>query len=324
LKNATWQLEEETMGTAIRPITPGDLEAVIKLDQKLGGASRRGFYEKRFAALTRDPKRFVWLAAPHDARLAGFVSAHILDGEFGMGRRVAVLDSIGIEPEAQGKGFGSILEKALNIELRSRDVGNVLSEVSWTDQGLITFFGRAGYRLAPMIVLEAEAQRRDTEELETERRPADATSRVRHPVTIRSMKEDDLAPIIAIDRKVIGSDRTRYYEAKLAEALKDSGVRMSLVAEIDGSVIGFLMSRVDYGEFGQTAQTAILHTVGVSPAFGRQGIGQSLFAQLALNLRSLRVETIKTCMRWDDLPLVAFFSRAGFTPAQRLVLRREL
>lgn len=312
------------MGTAIRPIAPDDLEAVIKLDQKLGGASRRGFYEKRFAAVTRDPKRFVWLAALNDGGLAGFVSAHILDGEFGIGRPVALLDAIGIQPEVQGKGFGAMLEEALNRDLRERGVGCILSEVSWTEQGLISFFGRRGYQLAPMNVLETEAQRSDTEEPETEPRTGDAALLARDLIRIRSLKEDDLAAIIAIDRKVIGSDRTRYYEAKLAEALTESGVRMSLVAEMDGGVVGFLMARVDYGEFGQTAQTAILDTVGVSPAFAQRGIGRALFAQLKLNLRSLGVESIKTCVRWADLPLVAFFNRAGFTPAQRLILRREL
>ena len=77
-----------------------------------------------------------------------------------------------------------------------------------------------------------------------------ALSRDRVPV--RSMLEEDLPAIVGIDRKLTGRDRTAYYEHKLVEVMRESGVRVSLIAEVDGRPAGFVMARVDFGEFGHT------------------------------------------------------------------------
>ena len=312
------------MKTVIQSLKADGLEAVIKLDQRLGGVSRRGYYEKRFAALTRDPSRFVWLAVSEGGEFAGFVSAHIFEGEFGIEQPVAVLEAIGLAEGKRGRGFGAMLEEALTAELRTRNVTRIFSEVSWTRQDLIAFFGRNHYRLSPVTVLEMNTGRSDAPQFETAQNGSGSPTLARDLVTIRSMKESDLDPIIAIDRKITGKDRTRYYEAKLAEVLNESGVRMSLIAEGKDGITGFLMARVDYGEFGRTARTAVLDTIGVSRAFTRRGVGEALLSQLALNLHSLGVETLQTRVSWNDFPLLAFFDRAGFIPSQRLLFERQL
>jgi len=81
------------------------------------------------------------------------------------------------------------------------------------------------------------------------------------------MKEDDLAAAVRIDRKLTGRDRSAYYAAKLREMLTESGIRVSLVAEEDGFVVGFVMARVDFGEFGKVDKAAVLDTIGVHPGF---------------------------------------------------------
>lgn len=146
----------------------------------------------------------------------------------------------------------------------------------------------------------------------------------RDHIPVRSMIEADLPAIISIDQKITGKDRTAYYEGKLAEMLSESGVRVSLVAEIDGQFAGFVMARVDYGEYGRTNQTAIVDTIGVSPAFDHRGVGPALMSQLMINLRSLKVETVHTCVEWNQYSLLAFLERNGFHPSQRLSFQRHL
>ncbi|MCR6632421.1 MAG: GNAT family N-acetyltransferase [Magnetospirillum sp.] len=146
----------------------------------------------------------------------------------------------------------------------------------------------------------------------------------RDHIPVRSMVEADLSAIIGIDRKITGKDRTTYYKAKLAEVLDESGVRLSLVAEVDGQFAGFAMARVDYGEFGRTSPSAFLDTIGVSPAFDRQGVGKALVSQLLLNLRSLKVEAVYTRADWNHFPLLAFLDRTGFHSSQRLSFVRRL
>lgn len=153
---------------------------------------------------------------------------------------------------------------------------------------------------------------------------AEALARDRIPV--RSMTEADLPAVVAIDRKLNGTgrDRTAYYEAKLAEMLKESGVRVSLVAEVGGIFAGFVMARVDYGEYGRTAQSAVLDTIGVAPAFQHRGVADALTSQLLLNLRSLGVDTIFTRVAWNAHGLLRYFERSGFAPSQRLCFRKPL
>ncbi|CAL8970585.1 hypothetical protein RHODGE_RHODGE_03649 [Rhodoplanes serenus] len=140
--------------TTVRPITAADVEAVIALDQQVSGRSRRGFYQKRFAAFQRDPSAFVWLVAVQGDTLAGFVSAHVLDGEFGETARTAVVDAIGTHPDHRGQGLGHTLMAALEGALRPRNVKAMRSEADWTEQDLVRFFAKAGFQLAPQIVLQ--------------------------------------------------------------------------------------------------------------------------------------------------------------------------
>ncbi|GAA0291924.1 GNAT family N-acetyltransferase [Rhodovulum strictum] len=148
----------------------------------------------------------------------------------------------------------------------------------------------------------------------------------RDPILVRSMRETDLPAVVAIDRKLngTGQPRSRYYQGKLAEMLGESGVRVSLVAEIDGMFVGFVMARVDYGEYGRTAPSAVLDTIGVDPGFQGRAVGRALMRQLLGNLGSLNVETLHTRVDWNAHGLMAFFESAGFAPAQRLAFCRTL
>ena len=141
---------------------------------------------------------------------------------------------------------------------------------------------------------------------------------------VRSMTERDLPAIARLDRRITGRDRTAYLARKAGEVLKQSAVRVSLVAELDGQLAGFLMARVDFGEFGRAEPTAVLDTIGVDPAHARRRVGGALLAQLILNLGSLRAERVITEVEWNHLPLLGFLARTGFVPAQRLAFDKAI
>lgn len=141
---------------------------------------------------------------------------------------------------------------------------------------------------------------------------------------IRSLAATDFRRIVSIDRRITGRDRGPYFERKVAEALSESAVRVSLVAELDATVVGFVMARVDFGEFGQAEPEAVLDTIGVDPGYRNRGIGAALVSQLLTNLAGLRVERVRSEMEWNDYALIAFLERSGFRPSPRLVFRRRL
>ena len=147
---------------------------------------------------------------------------------------------------------------------------------------------------------------------------ADFGPLARDKIPVRSMKESDLRPLAAIDRRITGSDRTAYFRRKLAEALTESDVRVSLVAELDSVPVGFIMARVDLGDFGRVETTAVIDTIGVDPDYQNKGVGRALISQLLANLGTLRVENVRTEVDWQDHDLLAYLDHSGFLPSQRL------
>ncbi len=146
----------------------------------------------------------------------------------------------------------------------------------------------------------------------------------RDKVPVRAMKESDLGAMIAIDRRITGRDRSEYFNRKLEEALYESDVRVSLVAERAERPVGFVMARVDLGEFGRFEPTAVLDTIGVDPDYRNQGIGRALLSQLLVNLTTLRIERVRTEIAWRDRELLAFLDRCGFRPSQELCFDRVI
>jgi predicted N-acetyltransferase YhbS len=150
----------------------------------------------------------------------------------------------------------------------------------------------------------------------------DFESLARDRIPVRSMREGDLDAIAAIDRHLSGRDRRDYLAQKLDEALNHSDVRVSLVAELDGMIVGFVMARVDLGAYGEVAPVGVLDTLGVDPGFSGQSVGRALVSQLAVNLNGLRVERMRSVIAWNDTALIGFLDALGFAPAPRLSLAR--
>jgi ribosomal protein S18 acetylase RimI-like enzyme len=146
----------------------------------------------------------------------------------------------------------------------------------------------------------------------------------RDRIPVRSMVAGDLDALVEIDRRVTGHERLKYFERKLADSLTDSDVRVSLVAELDGVPVGFIMARVDLGEFGRVDTTAVLDTIGVHPDYQSRGVGRALISQLLMNLGTLRVETVRTEVDWEDRELLAYLDGCGFRPSQQLCFDRAL
>ena len=302
----------------IRSIAPADLERVVALDHAITRRVRRSFYEKRLAPLASERPPVVGLGADQDGRLAGFVLAHVLDGEFGGTAPVGVLDAVGVAPASRRGGVARALTAALERTLRERGVRELRTETEWSEHDLVTFFSAAGFRLSPRLVLERGTEPR----LELGSDPSGTSAA--EEISVRSMTEQDLPAIVRLDRKITGRDRTPYYARKAAEVLRESGVRVSLVAELDRQFAGFVMARVDFGEFGRTEPTAILDTIGVAPAFGQRGVGGALLAQLLRNLGSLRVERVVTQAPWNQFDLLQFLASAGFDRSQRLSFEKPI
>jgi ribosomal protein S18 acetylase RimI-like enzyme len=302
----------------VRPLAAGDLDRVSAIDESITGRSRRAFYARRLAAL-EDPQGAIGLAAEGDGALAGFLVADVLDGEFGGAAPVGALGAIGVDRRLARQGVATSLLGALEGILAGRGVRELRTEADWAEHDLAAFLSAAGFRLSRRLVLE-----RPVSDLPDEPGSEGQGEFRWEELPVRSMEERDLPAIVQVDRKITGRDRTAYYRRKAAEVLKRSGVRVSLVAEVDRQFAGFAMARVDVGDFGRTEPTAVLDTVGVHPAFRRRQVGWALLRQLLANLGSLRVERIVTQADWDHFGLLQFLARTGFGLSQRLAFEKPI
>lgn len=144
----------------------------------------------------------------------------------------------------------------------------------------------------------------------------------RSPV-VRSMVPSDLERIVEIDVKVLGKPRPEYWEMKLDLARKRSQVS-SLVAELDGKVVGFIIGDVSSWEYGVPENVGLIDTIGVDPDHQKAGIARRLFEEMSDNLKRAGVDTIYTFVTRRDWKLLKFFNRMGFQAGDMVHLELDL
>jgi predicted N-acetyltransferase YhbS len=322
----------------IRPLAPGDLEAVVAIDAALGRRSRRAYVERRLAAALREPGLHAQFCATEGDALAGYVLARVLEGEFGRSAPALRLELVGVRPELQQHGVGRALLDALAAWGQRHGANELRTSAAWNDHALLAWFDAMGFRLAAGLIVDraVDDDGDDERREDPQDAPGDTHSEVdyglqadntaallaRDRADVRTMSRADFADIVRVDRRVTGRDRSAYIEHKLAEAMDDAAIRVSLTARLDGQVVGFLMARADLGDYGRIDPVAVLDTLAVDPAWGHRGVGAALFSQLGINLRALRIERVETIVAPQDFGLLGFLYARGFAPSQRLAFVR--
>jgi len=324
-----------------RPLRTEDLAGVVAIDAALSGRARGAYFERRLAAARREPGRHLQVGIDDGGALAGFMVGRALEGEFGRSAREARLEAFGVAPALQHHGLGAALSAAFEAEARHRGLAQIRTSALWREHELLRFLDHAGYRLAGDHVLdcalgaavlgsaaeepiEREQPPRDPNDYGTPEPGGDFAPLARDAVEIGMLGAADLEGIARIDRRLTGRDRGRYLSGAMAEALAGSALRVSLTAKVDGSVAGYVMARLDYGDYGRAEPAAVIDTLGVDPLRAHHGIGRALLSQLFVNLRALGVERVETDVAADNVGLTGFFCSAGFTPSERLSFLKRL
>jgi ribosomal protein S18 acetylase RimI-like enzyme len=327
-------IEQEAL--AIRPLGRDDLAAVVAIDTAIEGRSRRTYIERRLAAALREPALHAQFAACDQAGLAGYILARVLQGEFGRSETALRLELVGVRQDARRHKAGSQLLDALVQWAARREIRSLRTSAYWGNAQMLGWLGAMGFQLAPEVMLGlplAQAPQADEPEAALEGSPEvnfgapegnDHERMARGSVEIRPMAKADLPQILRIDRAVSGRDRAGYIEARLAEAMEDSAIRISLAGRIAGAIVCFAMARADLGDFGRTQPVAVLDTIGVDPEYAHRGLGRALVTRVCSDAAQLQARRVETLVRVADLDLLGFFQRAGFTPSQRLSFVREL
>lgn len=325
----------------IRALARDDLPAVVAIDAALEGRSRRNYVERRLAAALREPKLHAQFAACDERGLAGYILARVLEGEFGRSEPGLRLEMVGLREGTRGQGGGTRLFQVLADWGRRHGIRDVHTTATWRDRVMLGWLDAMGFRLAPSYVLDAglrQAASREPDEPVTLPRGHGPGGEVDFGAPqanddermaldrpeVRPMASGDLREIVRIDRGITGRDRGGYIAARVAEAMDDSAIRVSLTARRDGAIVGFVMARADLGDYGRAEPVAVVDTLGVDVGHSRRQVGRALLEQLFANLAALQIERVETQVASTQLPLLSFFQQNGFQPSQRLAFARRL
>ncbi|HSO09893.1 MAG TPA: GNAT family N-acetyltransferase [Desulfoprunum sp.] len=146
-------MTEDTIST--RLMTENDLEAILKIDEKIVKTSRLEYYQLKFERLfsSKDylPTSFV---AEDNGVVVGFLMGELYMGQFGILQEVASMDTIGIDPAYQHRGIGKKLMDEFIDHLRQIGVNKINTLVDWNDAGLIHFFSANQFSPSRTINLE--------------------------------------------------------------------------------------------------------------------------------------------------------------------------
>ncbi|MGE0640650.1 MAG: GNAT family N-acetyltransferase [Thermoanaerobaculia bacterium] len=129
--------------------------------------------------------------------------------------------------------------------------------------------------------------------------------------TIRSLTELDMDGIVRIAEKTTGRYEPDLWEQRVTYYLRRAP-EGSVVAELDGEVVGFMLGDVRSGEFGIEERSGWIEVMGVDPDLGGRGIGKALAEEILSRYRAVGVASVRTMVDRSMPELESFFSRLGF------------
>ena len=96
-----------------------------------------------------------------------------------------------------------------------------------------------------------------------------------------------------------------------------------LVAELDGQIVGFMISYILTLGFG-IEKSAWIATLGVKPEYMGQDIGKNLANKIFEYYKAEGIENVYTSVRWDSPDLLSFFKTMGFDRSNFINLRKSI
>jgi ribosomal protein S18 acetylase RimI-like enzyme len=145
-------------GLDIRPLTIGDLDAIVEIDRRVLGMVRRDFWRNKIE-LPNPRYPLSGLVAELEGEVIGFIVGEVSGWEFGIPETVGWISTIGVDPNYQHKGVARKLGQEFIKNLKAIGVSVVYTLVNWSDWDLLKFFRAMGFtRGGEMINLELKIE----------------------------------------------------------------------------------------------------------------------------------------------------------------------
>ena len=149
-------------------------------------------------------------------------------------------------------------------------------------------------------------------------------------VKIRPLSLDNIKDIVRIEKRIegklgiINEERMEYLKEATRYNIERSDPMMSLGAELDENIVGFIIGEIRIWEFGIGEKTGWIRILGVDPDFQRRGIGRKLGEALLEHLERRGIKRVRTMAEWYTGDLISFFKSLGFNMLNMIPLEKEL
>lgn len=135
----------------IRNLQKGDLTAIVNIEDRLTGVSRRAYWEKRIEMSEAIRPHWASLVAEVNNQVVGFILGRTGELEFGLPSTVAWIEVIGVDPAFRGQGVARALTEQFMISAEDHDIKTVFTLVNKDSKDMAEFFKRVGFAQGQMI-----------------------------------------------------------------------------------------------------------------------------------------------------------------------------
>jgi ribosomal protein S18 acetylase RimI-like enzyme len=133
-------------------------------------------------------------------------------------------------------------------------------------------------------------------------------------VSIRPLDELDISAIVRIDEQILGAYRPEVWERRIGYYLRRDP-ETSVVAEVEGRVVGFMLGEVRSGEFGLEEPTGWVEVLGVDPQVRGRAVGRRMADAILEHFRAKGARSVRTLVDEEHEELCGFFGSLGFEPS---------
>jgi ribosomal protein S18 acetylase RimI-like enzyme len=127
---------------------------------------------------------------------------------------------------------------------------------------------------------------------------------------VRRMTPGDLDEVLGlISRMTKGKPRITYRD--LIANGPGGPLDLSLVAEANGQMVGFILARVEF-VYIPLVEVCLIYSVGVDPQYRSRHIGAALVNELIRYCRLQDIPTVRALVVEDNEPLRKFIEYLGF------------
>ncbi|WP_022666511.1 GNAT family N-acetyltransferase [Desulfospira joergensenii] len=142
-------------------------------------------------------------------------------------------------------------------------------------------------------------------------------------LTIRGISTEDIQAVLGIRTAISNEEAGPDFRLLVEQHAAGDNSRISLVAETEKKVVGYMLSTTLYAGFG-IQKSAWIMALGVHPDYMGQGIGLELANGTCDLYRKEGVKSIYSSVLWDSSDMLSFFKKLGFRRSDFINLKKDL